>query len=337
MNKKILSIFFGVIPFFIFSQERKPLGIGDRIPNITIKHIVNYPNTEIELEKLNGKAVIIDFWGTYCSPCIETLFKMDSLKKKYKDQIEFITVAKFDSEEKVLSTIKRFSKERNMDLPVVINDSILHSYFPYQLVSHLVWISPFREVRAITSGDYMTEQKLKEFLNGKKLNWRVKSDGFGFDNNKPFLDFTQNDITQPEFLYFSTLTANLPNIAPPNGWTIDSVKKVRSLKLYNTTLFELCRLAASNPVSKRENFIFDVKDESKFKWNKSGYYSDWASSNTYCYSLSLPLTISEKEAKDFARDDIRRWLFILGVGLEQNETKFIIHEFDRKNERPSVK
>ena len=41
---------------------------------------------EVDLGKLHGKVVLIDFWGTWCGPCVEELPKLRSLFEKYHDQ-----------------------------------------------------------------------------------------------------------------------------------------------------------------------------------------------------------------------------------------------------------
>lgn len=47
-----------------------------------------------ELSKFKGKVVILDFWATWCPPCIREIPNLKKIYKKYKnDDFEIISVA----------------------------------------------------------------------------------------------------------------------------------------------------------------------------------------------------------------------------------------------------
>ena len=48
---------------------------------------------EISLSDFRGKTVIIDFWATWCPPCVRTLPTMSDVAAEYKDRgVEFFAV-----------------------------------------------------------------------------------------------------------------------------------------------------------------------------------------------------------------------------------------------------
>ena len=57
--------------------------VGRKLPELDL---VDWMNGELAREDLEGKIVLIDFWATWCGPCIAGIPKMNELHEKYKDQ-----------------------------------------------------------------------------------------------------------------------------------------------------------------------------------------------------------------------------------------------------------
>lgn len=62
---------------------------------------------QFDIKTLRGKVVYIDFWGSWCKPCLEQMPNSAKLQQKYKDKdVAFLFIDFHDTKEKWLKAIK---------------------------------------------------------------------------------------------------------------------------------------------------------------------------------------------------------------------------------------
>lgn len=75
-----------------------------------------------QLKDLQGNVVILDFWATFCPPCIEGIPHFVDLQKKHKDlQVIGLNVGGEEDKPKIDGFIKRF----NINYPIAIPENEL--------------------------------------------------------------------------------------------------------------------------------------------------------------------------------------------------------------------
>jgi thiol-disulfide isomerase/thioredoxin len=80
--------------------------------------VSNWINSEpATLASLKGKIVVLDFWATWCGPCLASVPHTNELAKKYKDKLVFIGVCHPRGGEKMAETVK----ERGINYPVCLD------------------------------------------------------------------------------------------------------------------------------------------------------------------------------------------------------------------------
>ena len=68
---------------------------------------------DVTIADFSGKVVLIDFWETWCGPCLQVFPAMDALKEEYPDDFEVLTVNLLDADER--ADVERFIADNNYD------------------------------------------------------------------------------------------------------------------------------------------------------------------------------------------------------------------------------
>jgi peroxiredoxin len=83
MKNLIINV---LMTFFIATQivvgQTTGTDIGDKAPEIRLPSLVG---DTLALSSLKGKMVLIDFWATWCAPCVKEQPELSKLYKKFKN------------------------------------------------------------------------------------------------------------------------------------------------------------------------------------------------------------------------------------------------------------
>ncbi len=120
-NQRNNLIFLAIIAILIIPQTRQPIqillhkGLALFSPSVVDKEdrmkLTNYDwklidehGKPFDFNDAKGDVVIVNFWATWCPPCIAEMPSLDKLYKDYKDDVVFLLVS--DEEQEVISKFK---------------------------------------------------------------------------------------------------------------------------------------------------------------------------------------------------------------------------------------
>lgn len=129
----ILLILLCSIGYTLFMNSQSKKGISAQInkpaPNFTLNTLDDKP---VSLSDFKGKALLINFWGTWCEPCKREMPLLEDSYQKYKaDNFELVTINLRESNFLISSYLER----NKLTVPVLLDKSatISKSYDVYNL------------------------------------------------------------------------------------------------------------------------------------------------------------------------------------------------------------
>lgn len=125
-------------------QERKhgPIKLvgnvqGVRAPDFTLTSL---DGSKVKLSDFRGKAVLLNFWATWCPPCKVEMPWFEDLQKQYgKDGLVVLGVAMDDSEP---ASIAKFASEMGVNYPLLLGtDQVSDDYGDVQYLPTTFYIA----------------------------------------------------------------------------------------------------------------------------------------------------------------------------------------------------
>ncbi|SCI54158.1 Thiol-disulfide oxidoreductase resA [uncultured Clostridium sp.] len=127
-------------------QPGKPLKSGNKAPDFTAELI---DGSTVTLSDFKGKPVIINFWATWCGPCVKEMPAFERLKENYGDEIGILAVNCGEDAD----TIKDFADANGYTFPIALDEEYQVSMlYPTNSIPYTVVIDGNGKVTHVSSG-----------------------------------------------------------------------------------------------------------------------------------------------------------------------------------------
>jgi thiol-disulfide isomerase/thioredoxin len=312
--REISKRFSGIVVICLFamaahSQENKYPEVGRKCPDFTLSDVSNYSKKRASLDDCTGKWLVLDFWNKGCMGCLKSFPKMDSISRKFRDKMQFISVGytgsqydKTPDDQAIRILYERLRKRLDLHFAIAF-DSVLFHQFGIEGCPYIVVVDPKGIVKAITYS--LSDEDVNSFLSGKTPElgaaynkWQT-NEGYSFDRKNVFL-VNGNGGDDRDFLFRSILTGwkkGMPfyNTAYFIGYKNDFFLSGVDLRTLYTIAYEdtIQRWPEVNRKFSYGDYWYDVVPEVS---DSSPFQSDFATGkNLYAYNLIVPSAKANKE------------------------------------------
>ena len=164
----------------------------------------------IKVQEYKGKVILLEFWGTWCGPCLLSIPHHEELQEKYKDKLQVIA---FETTPTVTAK----------DLVAYVNDPATHIDFSR--------VDYYLNEKAKTPAQKASLQQpikdLKAFIKAKK---KITYDVVAYNDGKEFIEYVARRANWPGFIPYLLImdkNGNLAQIIPgmPNGKALEEYIK----------------------------------------------------------------------------------------------------------------
>lgn len=277
-------------------QRIEPLKVGDTVPEVIFHKMINYKGSTAKLSDFKGKAIILDFWATYCSPCIEGFPKLEKYQMEFEKDLKILLLSYHD--ERAIREL--YKNKPDLILPTAFYDrkkDVISKLFPYKEIPHYIWINAEGKIAAITNALEISEDNIIKLVENKPLDVRMKDDQQKWgDHSGVVLDSIEkkgkaNRISiNPNIVFQSMIMKYDPRLTQVG---IEGVEHFRNkyLTLQNSSVTHLMWTALGLGRSKDHwRYYIDLND-STFVYPSSNspieYQRTWWEKYSYTYRVLL--------------------------------------------------
>ncbi len=272
MRRCILILF--ISTGFLFASEKSTqIQVGQKAPEISLEKILNKPDgVNVRLEDLRGKIVVLEFWATWCAPCIPAMDHLSELQRKFEDILQVIAISAED-EKRLREYLEK--KPTSLWIGIDSDHSTFDVYNP-QEIPHSVIIDKNGIIAAITYPDEITETKIQKMLSGETVTFKKK------ERYETEVTTAGNDKISEKTIFHVSLK---PSESPKtySQFYNEGEFKGRRITISNFTIPMLYQIAYKLPSYSR--IIQNFKNPEQYKYENAEKYD---------FDIIVPQTKREK-------------------------------------------
>ena len=125
----------------------RPILPGDRVPTFALRDLDGRRITD---GSLSGRVTLIDFWATWCRPCVAAIPHLETLHRELGPR--GLTLLSVNTEPDNIEGVRAFAHERGLTFPIYVDGGPMQAQFRVQTYPTLLIVDGSRTVRHVHIG-----------------------------------------------------------------------------------------------------------------------------------------------------------------------------------------
>lgn len=138
--------------------------VGSAAPPFSLERVLQAPEgAAADWGALRGRYVVLDFWATWCGPCVSSIPHMNEIADRFRDRPLQIVAITDEGEE----VVRKFLDRRPMKAWIGLDDdSSMFTAYQADKLPHTVIVDPGGKVVAVTQPGALTVAGLRRLIDG---------------------------------------------------------------------------------------------------------------------------------------------------------------------------
>jgi peroxiredoxin len=129
----------------LFSNDTIPRE-GSKAPNFTLPGL---DGQDYKLSDYKGKIVVLNFWGTYCPPCVKEMPLIQSYYEKYNKDVEILAINENDP----VVSVKAFVRQYELTFPILLDKDTIRRKYGVMYYPTTIFINESGIIETIFEGE----------------------------------------------------------------------------------------------------------------------------------------------------------------------------------------